>query len=188
MLYNIVNTEINTLERGNKKNAPSGHNQQLRRTLYFSITSLSRISYTSILFWTSRTPQRKKKSSGCLLLFSKTLFLSSEKPSAGSYTWVKTTLCNTPSLGNSDWETAHWKRTWGCWLTVPEYKLLCAQMTKTGSGLMAPAGPEKWFSTCAQHRWSCTSNTELSFGALTIRRTLRCWSMCKKDQWSWWRV
>ena len=44
--------------------------------------------------------------------------LGSTRPSAGSYTWVTTTPCNTTGLEKSVWKAAWRKRTWGCWSTA----------------------------------------------------------------------
>jgi len=56
------------------------------------------------------------------------------------------------------------------------------------SEIVGPAGVARWSSPCTQHWWGCTSNTVFSFCPLTIRKTLRCWSVSREEQQSWWRV
>ena len=56
------------------------------------------------------------------------------------------------------------------------------------SGMVWPAGEGRWSSPCTRHWWGHTSNTVFSFGPLTTRRTLSCWSTSKEGQQSWWRV
>ena len=36
------------------------------------------------------------------------------------------------------------------------------------------------------HWWGRTSSTVFSFGPLTTRRTLSCWSVSREGQWGWW--
>ena len=56
------------------------------------------------------------------------------------------------------------------------------------SGIAWPAGVERWWCPCTRHWWGCTSSTVFSFGPLTTRRTLRCWSMSREGQQGQWRV
>ena len=55
------------------------------------------------------------------------------------------------------------------------------------SGVVWPAGVGRWSCPCTQLWWGRTSNTVFSFGPLTTRITLRCWSTSKEMQGSWWR-
>ena len=115
--------------------------------------------------------------------------------SARSCTWVTTTPCNAIGLGKSGWKAAWQKRTWGCWSTagwiwgssVPRWprRPIASWLV---SEIVQPAGLGKRSSLCSWHWWDCTLDTVFSFGTLTTRQTLRCWSTSKEEQQSWWRV
>jgi len=45
-----------------------------------------------------------------------------------------------------------------------------------------------WWMASYQHTDTSQHNTVFSFGPLTTRKTLRCWSVSKEEQQSWWRV
>jgi len=50
-----------------------------------------------------------------------------------------------------------------------------------------PEGIGRWSCPCTWYWWGCTSSTVFSFGPLTTRRTLSCWSLTEEEQKSWWR-
>jgi len=56
------------------------------------------------------------------------------------------------------------------------------------SGTVWPAGAGRWSCPCTRHWWGRTSNNRFSFGPLTTRRTLRCWSVSREGQQGWWKV
>ena len=105
------------------------------------------------------------------------------KASAGSCTWVTTTPCKATGLGRSGWKAAWQKRTLGCWSTaswtwassVPRWPRRPTASWLV-SGIVWPAGAGRWSCPCTRHWWGCTSSTVFSFGPLTTRRTLRCWT------------
>ena len=113
----------------------------------------------------------------------------STRPSAGSCTWVITTLCNATGLGRSGWRAAWRKRTWGCWLTagwtwascVPRWPRRPAASWLV-SGIVWPAGAGQWWCLCTRHWWGCISNNVVSIGPLTTGKTLRCWSVSREGQ------
>ena len=113
---------------------------------------------------------------------------------AGSSTWVTTAPCNATGLGRSGWKAAWQKRTWECWLTAGWTWASSVPRWPRGptaswlvSGIVWPAGVGRWLSPCAWHGWGRTSSTVFSFGSPSTRK-LRCWSMFKEGQQSWWRV
>jgi len=87
------------------------------------------------------------------------------------------------------------ERTWGCWWTagwtwassVPRWPRR-PRASWLLSGIVWPAGAGRWSCPCTRHWWGCTVSTVFSFGPLTTRRTLRCWSMSREGEWGWWRV
>ena len=108
----------------------------------------------------------------------------STRPNAGSCTWFTANPCNTTGLGKNSWKAAHWKKTLGYWLTagwtwassVPRWS-----RRPTSSWLVSGIGVGT-SCTCTWHWRGCTSNPVFSFGPLTTRRTLRCWSMSREGQ------
>ena len=56
------------------------------------------------------------------------------------------------------------------------------------SGIVWPAGVGRWLCPCTRHWWGRTSNTVFSFGPLTTRNTMSCWSVSREGQRSWWIV
>ena len=55
-------------------------------------------------------------------------------------------------------------------------------------GTVWPAGVARWSCPCTQYWWDCTLTTVISFGPLTTRRTLKCWSVSREGQQGWWEV
>lgn len=58
---------------------------------------------------------------------------------------------------------------------------------RPASELVWPVGLGRWLSPCMWHWSGRTSNTVLSFGVFSTRRTCSCFSMCREEQGSWWR-
>jgi len=53
------------------------------------------------------------------------------------------------------------------------------------SGIVWPAGLGQWSCPCTWHWRGCTSSTVFSFGPLTTRRTLSCWTTSREGQRGW---
>ena len=110
-------------------------------------------------------------------------------------TWVTTTPCNTTELGMSGWKAAQRKRIMGCGSTA-SWTWACSEprcsrrptASWLASGIVWPAGVERWWCPCTKHWWGRTWSAVFSFGPLTTRRTLSCWSMSRKGQRGWCRV
>lgn len=58
---------------------------------------------------------------------------------------------------------------------------------RPASELVWPVGLGRWLAPCMWHWSGRTSNTVLSFGVFSTRRTCSCFSMCREEQGSWWR-
>ena len=89
--------------------------------------------------------------------------------------------------GKGGWKAAWWKMTWGCRIRAASVPRWPRRPTASWLllGIVWPAGVEKWSCLCAQHWWGYTSSTVFSFGPLTTRRTLRCWSVSREGQRGW---
>ena len=119
----------------------------------------------------------------------------STTPNARSCTSVTTTRCHTTGLGKSSWKSDQRKRTLGSWLTagwtwaisVPRWPRR-PRASWLLSGIVWPAAAGRGSCPCTQHWWEHTWSTVFSFGPLTSRRTLRCWSVSREGQRGWCRA
>ena len=97
--------------------------------------------------------------------------------------------------GRSGWRAAQWKRTWGCsstasWTWASSVPRWPRRPTASWlvSGIVWPAGVGRWPCPCTWHWWGHTWSSVFSFGPLTTRKTLSCWSVPREGQRGWWGV
>ena len=57
-----------------------------------------------------------------------------------------------------------------------------------GSGMVWPEEEGRWSCPWTWCWWGCTLSTVFSFGPLTTRKMLSCWSVSREGQRGWWGV